>query len=111
MPVLADFNSITGEHSSINMSLNSPTSVSGWTIRYRETKYFGGSSGFAEAHVASGFNAVSGIEVTNGPLGHLTITLRAGDTSGRVGSYPYRIERLDSGFQSVLTEGYRVIGQ
>lgn len=111
MPVYSDFSTQTGEDSSVAMALTSPTSISGWSIRYQETKHFGGSSGLVQRYCASGFNNVSGINVTDGANGRLVVSLRSADSSGRAGNYAYRIERLDSGFQSVLTEGYRTIVQ
>ena len=68
---------------------------------------FGGISGFAIASVASGYNGQSGINITNSGQGVLNITIPSLATSGiDFKNYAFAIERLDSGFRTVLSEGY-----
>lgn len=64
------------------------------------------SSGLIRKSVASGYNAVSGIEITNSGIGVMQITLNASDTSGLdSGNYEFICNRLDSGLSTALSMG------
>lgn len=107
MAVRTDFSLIRQEDATLNVPLTPAAPIGAWNLRFLMTQRFGDTSGLITKSVASGYNAVSGITVTNSGQGVFTVNLRANDTSGlEYGNYAYQLERLDSGNRSVLTEGY-----
>ncbi len=90
------------------VSMAPPTNISTWAIDYQQSLRAGGDP-FITKSTAPGFNGVSGITVINPGLGTLSVALFAAEMSGRQDdSYYYAIRRTDSGFASVLVEGYRL---
>ena len=107
MPVIADFNLVRYEDGTLTISLSPPTPIGGANIRFLVQHHFGGISGLIQKSVASGYNAVSGITVTNSGQGVFNVALRSVDTSGfEYGNYAYTTERLDSGSRTVISEGF-----
>ena len=110
MPIQADFPWVKFEEGNLNVEINPAVNVSGWSIQMTTTKRFGGSSGLIVKSCASGFNNVSGINVTNGTLGKFTVKLFTENTSGlEYGNYATVIERLDSGSRATITEGFLLV--
>ena len=96
------------EDGTVNLSLNPATNISGWTIAFTISKRFGSDSPLYSAGVASGFNGVSGMRVTNGPLGQLTTPIPAHFASGNIefGNYAMLYKRVDSGAMTDLALGF-----
>ena len=69
------------------------------------------STGLIVASMASGYSAgQSGITLTNGANGTLTFPIHSPQTSGwNSGPYATTISRLDSGYSSVLFQGYLLL--
>ncbi len=107
MPVLVDFSLSRPESATLTVSMTPAVPIGGWSIQFQALKRFGGISGLITKSVSSGFNGLSGITVTNSGQGVFNISLYSSDTSGlSYGNYAYSNMRLDSGFITVLTEGY-----
>lgn len=100
--------SLTAEtDTTIGVQLTPAVAIGGWNIEFEMKTHFGGVSGIITKSVASGFNGASGITVTNSGEGLFNISIRAGDTSGLLyAPYAYTTRRDDSGFKTVLTEGF-----
>lgn len=110
MPIYVDMPCVQLQDRTISVGLEPPTGVSGWTLQFLATRRFGGTSGLITKSAASGFNNVSGINVTNGPLGQFDVEIDSADTSGLAyGAYATKIQRLDSGSVTPLTEGFLLI--
>lgn len=110
MPIIADYTIVRGEDGAINLDMTPPTAIGGWDVRFYCTKRFGGVSGLITKSVASGYNGASGITVTNSGQGQMRINLNSADTSGLdIGNYSYKVERLNSGFVSCLSQGYMLV--
>ncbi len=107
MPILADFSLSRLEDATLTVSMAPPTPIGGWMLRFWMQNRFGGISGFAQAYVSSGYNGQSGINVINSGQGVFSVTIPSMATSGLdYKNYAYAIERLDSGFRTVISEGY-----
>lgn len=115
MPVQADFSLGSLEDGSLTVGLIPAANVSGWTLQFslwrRQQAVSGSVSGLITKSAASGFNNVSGINVTNGPGGVFVVNLGRFDVSGGLapGAYSYKVERMDSGNATIISEGYRLV--
>lgn len=111
MAVLVDFTLLRQEDAVLNVSMSPPVAVGGWDIRFQMAKRFGAESGLVTKSVASGFNGQSGITVVNSGQGVFSVRMNSPNTSGReFGNYAFAITRFTSGSQTVLTEGYVMLG-
>ena len=93
--------------------MSPPQPIGGWTVEARVSKRFGiGSSGLIVASAASGYGGgVSGITITDSGAGKMTFPINSPATSGFLpGNYATTISRLDSGFNTVLYQGYLILG-
>ena len=110
MSILIDFSLAVREDATITFSLTPPAPIGGQNLQFQVMHRFGGVSGIITKTVASGFNNVSGINVTNSGQGIMNISINSADTSG-MQSIPraYNITRLDSGSRTVYTEGYMLL--
>lgn len=95
----------------LSIDMQPPTSVSGWTTEFYLTKRKGGTTKIFSKTCASGFVAgQSGTTLVNGQVGIFNIAINSVDTSGlEFGNYFATFERLDSGFRTVISEGYGTI--
>ena len=110
MPIIANYPLVRGQDGTLTISLTPATSISGWTIQATFLQRFGGSSGLIQKSMASGHDGVSGISLLDGAAGSFRVTINAGDTSGlEYGNYSYNVSRLDSGFATVLSEGFLLL--
>lgn len=113
MPINADFMLGSTEAGVLTVTMTPPVAVGGWTVEFRLQKYFGfedAGSGLVNKYLASGYNGVSGISVTNSGQGIFAITLNAIDSSGlQYGNYAYAVLRTDSGQQTILSQGYELL--
>ena len=111
MPVYADWSLVRYEDGTLTITLVPQVNIAGWNMRFLVQHRFGGTSGLIEKNVASGYSASSGITVNNSGNGVLSVAIRGADTSGmEFGNYAYTLERMDSGFRTVLSEGYLQLG-
>lgn len=92
----------------VTIALEPPTAIGGWTIEFKVTKFFGGSSGLITKSCSSGYGGgQSGITVTNSGQGILQVRINAADMSGQdAGAYPFQCKRTDSGFATPTSQGY-----
>lgn len=111
MPVITEYGLCRLEDGTLVVNLTPPGRIDNMTIRYLETKRFGQqTSGYVEKWYASGYNTVSGISIINSGEGVMRITMDSVETSGReYGNYSFRVERMDSGYRTVIAEGYRMV--
>lgn len=110
MPVLIDFTLARSAKGTITMSVDPPTAIGGWTLQFQMTKRPGSTSGLVTKSMASGYYNVSGMNITNSGQGVMSINFFPGEVSGMdLGIYAYQIQRLDSGFQTNLTAGWRLM--
>ena len=107
LPALAD--------GTLTIGLQPAVNISGWTLQcttWKNQQTISGSvSGLITKSAASGFNNVSGINVTNGAGGVLNVNFNRFDVSGglEVGTYYFLLERLDSGNATPLANGLRLV--
>ena len=107
MPVYTDITMLKFEDGTFIVSLAPQSPIGGNNLRWQVVKRFGSTSGLITKSVASGYNNVSGINVTNSGAGVMQITLNSSDTSGLdYGNYVYALERLDSCSRTVISEGF-----
>lgn len=110
MPVFSDFALGRLENGSLTISMSPPTGISGWSLQYIQTRRLGGTA-IVSKFAASGYNNVSGINVTDGARGVLSVALTPGEMSGFTdGTYSYQVLRINSGLQTVISTGYRLCG-
>lgn len=115
MPVQTDFSLGSFEDGSLTVGLAPAANISGWSLQFslwkRQQSVSGSVSGLITKSAASGFNNVSGINVTNGPEGRFVVSLGRFDVSGGLatGAYYYKVERRDSGNATVISEGFRLV--
>ncbi|MDE2098098.1 MAG: hypothetical protein KGL39_12665 [Patescibacteria group bacterium] len=107
MPILMDFALGRAEDGILTVVMTPSVNISGWTIQSQVTNRAGGISGLIVKSCASGFNNVSGINVTDGTKGVFNVTLASNDSSGlNYGNYFVQTNRLDSGSMTHLVQGF-----
>ncbi len=90
--------------------MSPPTNISGWFLQFIQTRRLGGTP-IVSKFVSSGFNNVSGINVTDGGRGVFSVSLSPAEMSGLLdGTYAYQVFRINSGLQTVISTGYRLCG-
>lgn len=110
-----DFTLARYEDGVLTISLQPPTAIGGWDVRFRVTHRFGGGQVSGEAYVnksvASGFNGASGITITSSGQGVMNVRLNSIDSSGipHPGAHAYTLERHNSGFRTVLKDGWFLV--
>ena len=110
MPVKIDFHLPRSSQGNLTVALSPPTSIDGWSIQFQMVKRQGSTSGIITKSMASGFNGVSGMEVANTGQGIFTVSFNPAEVSGLdPGNYAYTVQRLGSGFQTCLAEGFRIM--
>ncbi len=115
MPVQTNFKLERHADGDLTVSLAPQANISGWTLQTTMWKNYqnvsGSVSGLITKSCASGFNNVSGINVTNGIQGTFMVHFNRFDVSGNLdsGAYYFKAERMDSGNASVIAEGYRLV--
>jgi len=94
------------------VQMSPPNPIGGWTLQWTMMRRFGGISGLIVKSCASGYGTnQSGISVLNSGNGQLQINIYSPDTSGlNFGVYAQNLVRLDSGFNTVLLEGFLTLG-
>lgn len=123
--ITADFTTVAHADGSLTVTNTPPGAMGNQTIRYREFVYFGGGnpvipisgqsfSGYLptnliEKWMGSGTGGgASGITMLDSGTGRFRISLPAAEISGRdIGAYAYEVERVDSGYVTMLARGYR----
>ena len=112
MAVQGSFGMVRFEDGLLTITLTPPTSIRNWSIEWKLQKRFGYSPyPIAVASVTSGLNNVSGINIINADQGVFTVNLIGALTSGLdAGNYVNTSVRTDSGFNTVLSEGYLQLG-
>lgn len=124
MTTQADFYSAQYSDGLLTVQLGTPTTVTGWTCRYREFVNPGGgqplvfasgqnsgqhNENLIEKWIGSGTTGgQSGITMVNNQ-GTWQMQFYPSEISGRVGAYPYVYDRMDSGYQTRLAEGWHLI--
>lgn len=107
--VQIDFSLAPNEDGTIQVNLQPPTPIGGWSLRFDMWKRFGSDTPIISKFAASGFNGVSGITIVDSGQGVLQVQLFNPEMSGQdFGAYAYRIARTSSGFVTNTTEGYRL---
>ncbi len=110
MAILTDYQLNLPEKGVLTIEMTPPIGISGWTIEYRLTKRFGSDDYIIQNSCASGFNGVSGITVTNGAAGIMNIVNFPQYMSGKLpGPYAWTLLRTNSGHQTELARGYRLV--
>lgn len=94
----------------LTVDLRPPTNITNWAIQFTMTKRFYSNTPIITKSCASGYNNVSGINVTNAGIGLFNVTLTRAEVSGlAAGAYACNIDRVDSGFYTELVNGYRLL--
>lgn len=92
----------------LNIELQPPTAIGGWSIQFQVSDRFDSMSGSIIKSCASGYGGgQSGITVTNSGQGQFQTRIYAGETSGwNPGLYAMAATRTDSGFVTPLSKGW-----
>lgn len=113
MSVISDYGIVKYEDGVLTVNLTPPVAVGGWAMAWTLQKRFGHTGNpIAVNYLSSGFNGVSGITVTNSGQGTIQIQLPPQSVmSGRdFGNYANELRRVDSGFNTSLTQGFMQYG-
>lgn len=106
MPIHIDFTVYRRNDVTLAVTMTPATNISGWGISWTFQKYPESASGYTTKYCASGYNNVSGINVTDGENGRFNITLPSVNTSGLDPRLYYQVsERFDSGYITTLMDG------
>lgn len=115
MAVTLDFTLERRAAGTLNISMTPPTNLGGHDVRFvlwrRENHASGYVSGLVLKSMASGYgNGVSGIMLVNSGTGEFNVSLAPGDFSGHFepGLFAFKVVRMTSGQEAVLTEGFRL---
>lgn len=108
-----NFRLIKYEDGLIIIPMRPAVPVGGWSAAFRVTRRFGdGLTPLVLKSTASGHDGVSGVTVMDSGLGKFGVTFTPADRSGlEPGNYAFQFERMDSGFRTVLTQGYMLLGE
>lgn len=107
MPTLQDFSLCQLEDATVQVNLAPPTNINNFDLRFTMLPRFGGVSGLIQLTCGSGYNGVSGINITNPSQGQFQMSFKSIYTSGLDSkNYAYLVDRTTSGSRTVLTEGY-----
>ena len=110
MAVIVDFPLDRFEDGTLYVNLVPPVAVGGQSLTFQVAKRFGSSAPFVTRSMSSGFYGTSGMNIVVSGNGQISVQLQAGDFSGQnYGNYAYEISRVDSGFQTDLTQGYCIL--
>jgi hypothetical protein len=111
MPIYADFGIGKLEDGTLSVDMRPPVPIGGWSMLFFVQHRFGGISGIYQASIASGFNNMSGINITNSGEGQFNVSLPSIWGSGLdFGNYAYSCQRVDSGSRTILAEGFISLG-
>lgn len=115
MSINIDFNLERRAAGTLNITMTPPVNLGGQDVRFvmwrRENHLSGYVSGLILKSMASGYgNGVSGITLTESGQGVFNVALTPQDYSGYFdpGAMSYKIVRMTSGQEAVLTEGFRL---
>lgn len=111
MPSFSNYAFSRTEDGIISVSISPPTPIGGWNIEFNAYDHFDGNSGRIKKSCDSGFcTNQSGITITNSGNGQFNIflyKLGVTDASGfQYGNMAWTIERMNSGFHTVVSEGF-----
>lgn len=110
MAEYADYTLARYEDGVLAVEMTPPTNISGWAIEAILTRRFGEETPIARKSCASGFNNVSGINITNGGQGHFQVSFFASEVSGvDPGNLACVIRRTQSGVQTEISKGFRLM--
>ena len=91
-----------------------PVPVGGWSLVYNQSLRTGGIPTVTKS-VASGYApaisgaVTSGIQILSSGQGVISVQLFTAEMSGQqYDAYAYSVQRTDSGFQSIVAEGFRL---
>lgn len=112
MPPEQTLRIIRAQDLTIKAMMNPPRDMTGWAITFEIKDRLGGSSIVSKT-------VGSGITITDGPRGIITITLAKADLSGQTVSsglsstygYVWNIKRTDTGNNVVLARGQMILEQ
>jgi hypothetical protein len=95
----------------ITIAMTPPQPIGQWSIHFQLNRQAEISvSGLVNKYVGSGYNNVSGINITSSGQGTFNVGITSTDTAAlNTGTYYYTAIRTDSGFVSVLSEGYFIL--
>lgn len=107
---IIDFTLGRSEKGTLNVTTNPPTMIGGWTLECQMTKRQGGATALVIKSMASGYYGVSGMDMVNSGQGNYTVGFFPAEVSGKdPGAYSYNISRTDSGYQTTLVFGSRLM--
>jgi len=115
--ILADYTLGTMEDGSLNVVMNPPVPISGWSIQFSLMHRFGSDSPFYIASLASGYSnlnasgfGISGITLVNGATGQIRIAIPESATSGlQYGNYASMVQKLNPWPALTMSEGYLIL--
>ena len=106
MAIRTDFSFIRLEDGVLAVSMSPPTNITNWNLQFTRLLFTSSTSAIVTKSAASGYASnQSGINLTSPTQGVFQVQINSADNSGDVRPYYHKVERLDSGFRSVLVEG------
>jgi hypothetical protein len=110
MPVIGDFESIKAVDGVLTVAMSPPVAIGGWEIEFVVNRRTGGESRYISKYVNSGYNNLSGINITSSGQGLIDVSISSLDTSGlQYGNYAFSVNRLGSGVVTKLSEGFMLV--
>lgn len=111
MPTQANFGLPKFSDGNLTVNMAPNVDVGGWSLEVVLARRFGSVSGLLIGGIASGIpNGASGLTVINSGEGIFQIAIPSLATSGlQFGNYAYSVNRVESGFRTVLNQGYLTI--
>ena len=113
MPLFSDFSLVKYEDGVLTIELSPPIPVGGMFLTFTMNKRMGGRVPLLTRSCGSGYGGgESGITVVNSGIGVVAIDIDSNNTSGLVPyNYACQLERMDPGNETVLWQGYMILGQ
>lgn len=111
MSVQVDFTLPMPSAGTLQVSLQPPTTISGWSIKFDLMYRFGSPQPIISKYLASGYTGVSGITLVDGVKGIFNVSLYPLEVSGLdPQNLAYQTYRTDSGAQTAINGGFRLAG-
>lgn len=110
MPIQTDFSQWRYADGLLTISMTPPVAIGAWSINVDFNKRFGAATPLFRKSITSGFNASSGITITDSGIGSFVVAIDGVNTSGfDAANYVFRATRVDSGFVTPIAEGFMTV--
>lgn len=94
----------------LTVTMTPPVSIAGWALQFQMSKRAGGTPLVTKSMDSTHTTGQSGITMVNAGQGVFNVANWAAEVSGLDnGNYYFNVQRLNSGFFTLVSEGFRLL--